>query len=194
MIDLIKNAFKEAQAVKAESQQEIEQWLMSASKAISSAIKNGNKVLIAGNGGSAADAQHFAAELVVRLTSDNNRKALPAISLTTDTSIITAAANDFGYEFIFSRQLEALGKAGDVLIGISTSGSSASILSTFKAAHKLSIFTVGMFGEVGCLDESICDLSLKIKSKSTMRIQEEHTFALHILVQLIEKQLFDNES
>ncbi len=161
-------------------------WLLVASEQLSDALNHGNKVLIAGNGGSAADCQHFAAEFVVRLTSDNNRRALPAIALTTDTSILTAASNDYGFDFIFSRQLEALGNTGDVFIGLSTSGKSKNILEAFRTAKSRGLTTFGLFGQAGLVEPALCDLALNVPSTTTMRIQEEHIFALHLLAQLTE--------
>ena len=166
-----------------------EEWLLSASDILANALKQGNKILIAGNGGSAADCQHFAAEFVVRLTSDNNRRALPAIALTTDTSILTAASNDYGFDKIFSRQVEALGASGDIFIGLTTSGKSPNILAAFKAAKSRGLFTLGLFGEAGLAELGLCDLALNVPSTTTMRIQEEHIFALHLLAQLTESLL-----
>lgn len=166
-----------------------ERWLLTASEKLAEALGEGKKVLIAGNGGSAADSQHFATELVVRLTSDSQRPALAAIALTTDTSLLTAASNDFGFEQVFARQVEALGNEGDVFIGISTSGSSANVIRAFKTARERGLVTMGMFGESGCFQPDLVDLSLVIPSSSTMRIQEEHIFALHLLAELTELQL-----
>jgi len=146
------------------------------------------KLLIAGNGGSAADAQHIAGELVSRFYFD--RPALSAIALTTDTSIITSIGNDLGYEKIFSRQIEANGVAGDVFIAISTSGSSKNIFEALKVARAKGIITVGLSGDrVGKMDE-LCDYMLKVPSKSTPRIQEVHILIGHILCMLVERKLF----
>ncbi len=168
---------------------ERERWLLTASEKLAEALRNGNKVLIAGNGGSAADSQHFATELVVRLTADSNRAALAAIALTTDTSLLTACSNDFGFDQVFARQIEALGRKGDVFIGLSTSGSSANIITAFKIAKERGLVTFGLFGEKGCAEEELCGLSLCVPSSSTMRIQEEHIFVLHLLAQLSEQLL-----
>ncbi len=166
-----------------------EEWLLAASDELAAALNHGRKVLIAGNGGSAADCQHFAAEFVVRLTSDNDRRALPAIALTTDTSILTAASNDYGFEHVFSRQVEAYGTAGDVFIGISTSGRSRNIIEAFRAANARKLVTLGLFGEAGLSEPDLCNLALNVPSTTTMRIQEEHIFALHLLAQLTETLL-----
>ena len=188
--EIIAQAVHDAIALKSAYSKQREEWLLSASDQFAAAIKRGNKVLIAGNGGSAADSQHFAAELVVRLSSKFERKALPAIALTVDSSVLTAAANDYGFDKIFSRQVEALGAAGDIFIGLSTSGKSANVIEAFRAAKAKSISTFGLFGRLGIADSSLCDVPLMIPSDSTMRIQEEHIFLLHLLVQLTEAILF----
>jgi D-sedoheptulose 7-phosphate isomerase len=184
--DIIALAVRDAIALKTAYTQHREEWLLAASDRLANAFRNGNKVLIAGNGGSAADSQHFAAELVVRLSSQLDRQALPAIALTVDTSVLTAATNDYGFKRIFSRQIEALGKAGDVFIGLSTSGKSENIIETFSVAKAQSLVTFGLFGEKGLQNSGLCDLPLCVPSPSTMRIQEEHIFCLHLLVQLTE--------
>ena len=163
-----------------------EEWLIAASEKLANALNSGKKILIAGNGGSAADCQHFAAEFVVRLTSENNRRALPAIALTTDTSVLTAASNDYGFELIFSRQVEALGNSGDVFIGLSTSGKSKNIVAAFRSAKDRGLVTLGLFGPAGLSEPDLCDFSLNVPASTTMRIQEEHIFALHLLAQLTE--------
>lgn len=149
-------------------------------------LKNGNKVLLAGNGGSAADAQHIAAELSGRFVKE--RKALPGIALTTDTSAITSIANDYGYEYVFSRQLEALGKPGDLFIGISTSGNSEGILNAFKSAKKLDCKTLGLSGRNGGKMNGLCDLNIIVPSETTARIQEMHILIGHILCKAVDKE------
>lgn len=170
-----------------------EHWLISVSDKLAETLRRGSKILIAGNGGSAADAQHFAAEFVVRLNSDHNRDALPAIALTTDTSILTAASNDFGIDRIFSRQIEALGAVGDAFIGLSTSGKSKNIVEAFRMAKARGLTTIGLFGESGLHEADLCDSPLLVPSKSTMRIQEEHIFALHLLAQLTETLIYPQQ-
>jgi D-sedoheptulose 7-phosphate isomerase len=155
-----------------------------ACKMITSAIKSGNKVLLAGNGGSAADAQHIAAELSGRFVKD--RKALPGIALTVDTSALTSIANDYGYEHVFSRQVEALGSAGDLFIGISTSGNSQGILNAFDAAKKLNCKTLGLSGRDGGKMNGICDLNIVVPSPTTARIQEMHILIGHILCKAVD--------
>ena len=147
-------------------------------------LKNGNKILLIGNGGSAADAQHIAAELTGRYKSE--RRGLPAIALTTDTSALTAISNDYGYGRVFDRQVEALANKGDLLIGISTSGNSANILSAFKVASELGCKTLGMSGKDGGEMNDACDLNLVVPSDDTPRIQEMHILIGHILCQAVD--------
>jgi D-sedoheptulose 7-phosphate isomerase len=144
-----------------------------------STLKNGNKVLLAGNGGSAADAQHIAAELSGRFLKE--RRALPGIALTTDTSALTSIANDYGYEHVFSRQVEALASKGDLFIGISTSGNSQGIINAFDAAKNLQCKTLGLSGRNGGKMNELCDLNIIIPSEVTARIQEMHILIGHIL-------------
>ncbi len=157
-------------------------------KIIISAYRKNKKVMLAGNGGSAADAQHIAGELVSRFYI--NRPALNAIALTTDTSILTAIGNDYGYEKLFERQIEALGQDGDIFIGISTSGNSKNIVNGLKIAKEKNIVTIGLTGaKIGVMDD-FCDYLIKIPSEDTPRIQEVHIMVGHILCYLIEKELF----
>lgn len=183
---IIADAVSDSLALRYVASEERSKWLLAASETLAEALNQGKKVLIAGNGGSAADCQHFAAEFVVRLTSDNNRRALPAIALTTDTSILTAASNDYGFDYIFSRQVEALGVSGDVFIGLSTSGKSKNILEAFRVAKSRGLTTFGLFGQAGLAEPELCDLPLNVPAITTMRIQEEHIFALHLLALLTE--------
>jgi D-sedoheptulose 7-phosphate isomerase len=147
-------------------------------------LKNGNKILLIGNGGSAADAQHIAAELTGRYKSE--RRGLPAIALTTDTSALTAISNDYGYGRVFDRQVEALANKGDLLIGISTSGNSANIISAFNVAKELGCQTLGLSGKNGGGMNSVCDLNLVVPSDDTPRIQEMHILIGHILCQSVD--------
>jgi D-sedoheptulose 7-phosphate isomerase len=188
--DIIAQAVRDAITLKASYTQQREHWLLKASDDLAHAFRKGNKVLIAGNGGSAADSQHFAAELVVRLSSKLDRQPLPAIALTVDSSILTAATNDYGFKHVFSRQVEALGNAHDIFIGLSTSGKSENIIEAFRAAKAKSLVTLGLFGAAGLAEAPLCDLPLSLPSDETMRIQEEHIFLLHLLVQLTEAVLF----
>jgi len=152
-----------------------------------SCIGNGGKIIFFGNGGSAADSQHLATELTIRYVSD--RKPIAAIALTTDTSAITAAGNDFGFEFIFSRQIEALGNPGDIAIGISTSGNSANVLNALRSAHDKNIITVGLTGNDGGEMKNKCDLCITIPSSTTARIQEMHISLGHALCDALEQKL-----
>ena len=152
------------------------------------AIESGHKLLVAGNGGSAADAQHLVAEFAVRLTV--NRPALRAIALTTDTSILTACGNDFGFDRIFSRQIEALGQPGDIFLGISTSGNSPNILCALEQARKMNITTIGFTGKSGGRMRDLSDHLVAIPSKVTMNIQESHLALEHIFCMVVERTLF----
>jgi len=150
--------------------------------------RNGKKILLAGNGGSAADAQHIAAELVGRYGFD--RPSIPSIALTTDTSSLTAIGNDYGYDKVFSRQLEGLGSKGDLFIGISTSGNSENIINAFKSAKEKSIATLALVGRGGGKMAQMADYSITVPSDSTPRIQESHILIGHILCDIIEKEIF----
>ena len=152
------------------------------------AYRGGNKTLIAGNGGSAADAQHIAGEFVSKFYFD--RPALPSIALTTDTSILTAIGNDYGYEKLFSRQVEANGTKGDIFIGISTSGNSPNLIDAFKTCKSKGLFTVGLSGKAGGKMAPLCDICLKVPSNETPRIQEAHILIGHIICFLVENELF----
>ena len=147
-------------------------------------LKVGGKILLCGNGGSAADAQHIAAELTGRYKTE--RGALAGIALTTDTSALTAIGNDYGYEFVFSRQLEALGRKGDLLIAISTSGNSGNVVKALELARKIGIKTIGLSGRTGGAMNELCELNLVVPSNDTPRIQEMHIMIGHIICQAID--------
>ena len=147
-------------------------------------LKAGGKILLCGNGGSAADAQHIAAELTGRYKTE--RGALAGIALTTDTSALTAIGNDYGYEFVFSRQLEALGREDDLLIAISTSGNSGNVLKALELARKIGIKTIGLSGRTGGAMNELCELNLVVPSNDTPRIQEIHIMIGHIICQAID--------
>ncbi len=164
------------------------QKIESCAQLMCQALSRGNKILIMGNGGSAADAQHFAAELVGRFL--KNRSALPALALTTDTSIITAVANDFGYDQVFSRQVEALASSGDVIVGISTSGNSINVERAIGLASKRKCPTVAFLGCDGGNIAAQVDLPLIVAVNETPRIQEVHLTLIHILCDLIESEMF----
>jgi len=158
-----------------------------ASKLVVETILNGNKVLLCGNGGSAADAQHIAAEFTGRYKTE--RKALPAIALTTDTSALTAIGNDYGYDRVFDRQVEALANKDDLLIGISTSGNSKNVLNALKLAKELECKTIGFSGRDGGEMNSICDINLIVPSDNTPRIQEMHILFGHTICQIVDNEL-----
>lgn len=151
------------------------------------ALESGKKLLFFGNGGSAADAQHLATEFVVRFKT--NRRALAALALTTDTSLLTAVGNDLGFKYLFSRQIEALGQKGDVAIGISTSGTSPNVIEAFKEARGKGLITVGLTGQTGGDLASLCDILLKVPSTTTSRIQEMHITFGQMLCGALEHQL-----
>lgn len=151
-------------------------------------LRSDGKILFAGNGGSAADAQHWAGELVSRFYYD--RPGLPAIALTTDTSILTAIGNDYGYDYTFARQVEALGRRGDVLVVISTSGNSPNILCAAQAARDRGIYVIGFTGQGGGKLAPLCDVCFRIPSDETPRIQEGHEFIGHLLCALIEAEMY----
>lgn len=156
-----------------------------AAERIISAFRSGRKLLLFGNGGSAADAQHIAAEFVNRYRTD--RRALPAIALTTDTSILTSIGNDSSYELVFSRQIEALGQAGDVAFAISTSGNSPNVLNGVEKARQMQILTIGLTGrDGGRLGQSV-DLHLNVAASSTARAQEAHILIAHVICEIVEE-------
>jgi len=152
-------------------------------------IKKGNKVYICGNGGSAGEAQHFAAEFLVRLNPKINRKAYPIISLAMDTSTLTACGNDFNFKYIFSRSLEALGKKGDLLIVLSTSGNSQNIIEALKAAKKRKINCLSLLGSKGGKAKKFSKLNIIVNSNNVARIQEAHLFLGHFILNEVEKKL-----
>lgn len=155
---------------------------------LAEALRQGKKLLVMGNGGSAADAQHFVAEIVGRFSLE--RPALPAIALTTDTSILTAVGNDYGFDAVFLRQIQALAAGGDVVVGISTSGNSPNVLAALREARARGAFTVALLGRDGGSIAPAVDLPLVIPSRETPRIQEYHITLIHIVCDLVEKELF----
>ena len=167
---------------------ELSAQLITAVELSIAALRAGNKLMFAGNGGSAADAQHWAGELVSRFYYD--RPGLAAIALTTDSSILTAIGNDYGYDYTFARQLEALGREGDVFVAISTSGNSPNILRAADAAHKRGVRVIGFTGESGGKLAALCDICFRIPSSETPRIQEGHEFVGHLLCALIEAGMY----
>jgi len=162
--------------------------LAGAAEACISSLQSGGKILLGGNGGSAADAQHIACELVSRFAFD--RPGLPAIALTTDTSILTSIGNDYGFEMLFSRQVQAHGNRGDVFIGYSTSGKSVNILRAFEEARAREMVCIGLTGNRGGLMRELCDYLLEVPSADTPKIQEGHLLLGHILCGLLEHAMF----
>jgi len=172
--------------------EEIHSTLVAAAEKTAVALKTGRKLMVAGNGGSAADAQHLVAEFVSRLVED--RPALRAVALTTDSSILTAVGNDYGYERVFTRQLEALGQPGDIFLAISTSGTSPNIVRALEHARTSEIVTIGFTGAHGGRMPNLCDFCLRVPSKVTMKIQEAHLALEHIYCMLVEKIYFSDSS
>ena len=184
MKSIIENEFNEhAKAIKDTVKVAIND-IENAAKICIECLKNGNKILIFGNGGSAADAQHIAAEIIGRYKTD--RKGLAAIALTTDSSVLTAISNDFGYSEIFTRQVEALARPGDTLIGISTGGSSQNVVNALKIAKNIQCQTIGLSGKDGGKFNTICDVNIVAKAQDTARIQEMHILIGHTICHLID--------
>ena len=190
----IESFFRDSQKTMeaAANDRELQAQVLAISDRIAKTFRDGGKVMLAGNGGSAADAQHIAAEFVVRYTFD--RDPLPAIALTTDTSALTAAGNDYGYERVFERQVRALGRPGDVLIGFTTSGKSPNVLVALKAAREMGVVTVGFTGTAGAAMKSVCDLMLIAPSAVTAQIQQIHITAGHAICGIVERDLFKEPS
>jgi D-sedoheptulose 7-phosphate isomerase len=184
LITHIVQEIQESIAVKAELARCASEQIAEAAKVIAARLEAGGKLIAFGNGGSAADAQHIAAEFVGRYRAE--RKALAAVALTTDSSALTAIGNDFGFEEIFSRQLEAVGKPGDMVLAISTSGNSPNVLRAVTVANQLGLFTIGLTGRSGGKMRDVVDICLCVPSDSTPRIQEAHTLIIHILCGIVE--------
>lgn len=186
----IKEIIEKSIAVKISLLQDIElqTTIMKCVDKIYSALKSGNKILFCGNGGSAADAQHLAAEFSGRFYLD--RKALPAEALHVNTSYLTAVANDYSFDVVYSRLVDGIGCEGDILVGISTSGNSKNIINALETANAKGMLTVGMTGESGGQMKNICDLLINVPSNDTPRIQESHILIGHIICQLVEEKYF----
>ena len=186
----ISDSLKESSDTKLRILQQCSPDISKAVDIIMNAFNKKKKVLLCGNGGSAADAQHLATEFVIRLNPHIKRPGLPAIALTTDSSLLTAGANDLGYDNVFTRSIEALGNEGDVLIGISTSGNSPSVNNAFQKARKMKLATIGFLGKGGGKSKSLVDLAIIIPSDDTQRIQEGHITIGHIIFQEVEQEMF----
>ncbi|MFN3135551.1 MAG: SIS domain-containing protein [Candidatus Kryptonium sp.] len=168
--------------------------ILKAVEIIANAFRNGKKLLLCGNGGSAADSQHIATEFVIRLNPEIKRPGLPAIAITTDTSNLTAGGNDIGFENTFARTVEALGNEGDVLIGISTSGNSENVIRAVKKAKEKGMTVIGFLGRDGGKMKELCDLAIIVPSNNTQRIQEGHITIGHIISELVEMELYKSEN
>ena len=186
----IQDSLKASSAIKLKIAEHCSADISKAIDLIVGAFNNKKKVLLCGNGGSAADAQHLATEFVIRLAPNIKRPGLPAIALTTDTSTLTAGSNDFGYDHVFARSVEALGNEGDVLIGITTSGNSASVNNAFVKAREKKLTTIGLLGKDGGASKSLVDVAIVVPSDDTQRIQEGHITIGHIIFQEVEQEMF----
>ncbi len=187
MMGMIDNEMRLHQETIQKSIDEIQSYIYTACVIITDTLAHGNKVLLCGNGGSAADAQHIAAELTGRYKTD--RRGLAGIALTTDTSALTAIANDYGYKRVFDRQVEALGREGDLLIGISTSGNSKNVNNALKVAKEIGCRTIGLSGRDGGKMSDLCDVNIIVPSEDTPRIQEMHILIGHIMCQAVDDSL-----
>jgi len=188
MLEDIKKQFQENIELHKVSAEMLAEDIAKVAEVIIDCYKNGNKILLCGNGGSAADAQHIAGELVGRFQKE--RRAFPAISLTTDTSILTAISNDYGYDSCFKRQVEALGKKGDILIAISTSGNSLNLIKAVEKASSMGLTTIALLGRDGGKLKELVNLPIVVPSESTARIQEVHILIAHIICGLVESKMF----
>ena len=193
IINRVRQTFVDSISVKQEIlDYESYEVLVEAGNIIANSISNGGKLLLCGNGGSAADAQHLAAEFLIRLTSGVNRESIPALSLAQDTSTLTACINDYGSDDIFKRVFSALSSKGDTLLVISTSGNSRNIIETLKLAKERDIFSLGFLGNEGGEALQYCNSAFIVPSKITARIQESHITAGHALLQYVEDLLLEN--
>ena len=190
----IKRALEESATIKLKIAETMVDAIYQVGVELAQSLNRGGKALFCGNGGSAADSQHLATELVVRLSSENNRKALGGIALTTDSSILTACSNDFGFDNIFSRQVEALGKPDDILFAISTSGNSKNVINAVDSAKKIGLKTVGLLGGGGGKLAGKVDYPLIVPSSEVQHIQESHIAIGHIIIGIAESEIVDDRS
>jgi D-sedoheptulose 7-phosphate isomerase len=188
----ITESLKESSETKLKIGQGCKEDILKAVNIISEVFRNGNKLLLCGNGGSAADCQHIATELMIRLSYHIQRPALPAIALTTDTSNLTAGGNDIGFDNIFARNIEGLGNKGDALIAISTSGNSNNVIKAVEMAHTKGMKVIGLLGSEGGKLKPIVDLPIVIPSSNVQRIQEGHITVAHIICELVEDELYSS--
>jgi len=188
MIEDVRDQLQAHRALFEVMERDLSPQIAELARLLTETFHSGGKLLVLGNGGSAADAQHFAAEMVGRFKLE--RPALPAIALSTDTSILTAIGNDYGFDLAFRRQVEALAAAGDVVVGISTSGNSPNVLAALELARARGCRTVGLLGRDGGGIKAVCDLAVIVPSADTPRIQEGHIAVIHIVCDLVERTLF----
>ena len=189
-LDRVREYLLETSRTAARTADECGAQILGATAAIVESLRGGGKLLLCGNGGSAGDAQHLATEFVSTLTLDRPRDAIAAIALTTDTSLLTAVANDYGFEHVFARQVEALGREGDVLIGISTSGNSANVVKAFERARAAGLRTIALTGESGGGLDPLADIEINVPSSETSHIQEAHIAVGQLIAFLVEDELF----
>ncbi|MFC1726757.1 SIS domain-containing protein [candidate division KSB1 bacterium] len=187
--ELIKDFFERSEKVLKKISEDCFNDIKKLVEIVVNALENDNKILLCGNGGSAADCQHIATELVIQLSHDFKRKAFPAIALTTNTSTLTAAGNDLGFESVFSRQVEAFGRKGDILIAISTSGNSQNVIEAVKEAKSAGMITVGFLGGTGGKLIDLVDHSIVIPDENTMYIQQGHEALGHLMCYLVEREM-----
>ena len=186
----IQDELKASSEVKLKIFEQCSDRIIKAVDIIITSLNNKKKILLCGNGGSAADSQHMATEFVIRMNPNIKRPGIPAIALTTDSSMLTAGANDLGYDNVFTRAVEALGNSGDVLIGISTSGKSESVNLAFKMAKSKGMATIAFLGKDGSTSKDLVDLAIIVPSNDTQRIQEGHITIGHIICGLVEREMY----
>ncbi|MBE0538171.1 MAG: SIS domain-containing protein [Ignavibacterium sp.] len=191
-LKFINNSLIESSETNLKIKDQLSDEIIKAVDILVAAYKDGNKLLLCGNGGSAADCQHIATEFMIRLSHHIQRPALPAIALTTDSSNLTAGGNDIGFENVFARNVEGLGILGDVLLAISTSGNSPNIIKAVEAAHAKGMKVIGLLGGSGGKLKSLVDLPIVVPSSNTQRIQEGHITIAHIICELVENTLYGN--
>jgi D-sedoheptulose 7-phosphate isomerase len=191
-MSIIDERFQELIDLIPQFKKESKESIAEASKMMAVAFRNKNKILICGNGGSAADSQHFAAEFVNAFSRDITRRGLPALALTTDTSVITSIANDFSFENIFSRQVQAYSNPGDILVVLTTSGSSTNCINAVLEAKKLGVLCIA-FTRTKAKISQLVDLTIEVPSNNTQHIQECHILAYHVITELVEKELFEGD-
>jgi D-sedoheptulose 7-phosphate isomerase len=189
-LDPVRAYLLESSRTMARAAEQCGESILDATAAIVRSVRDGGKLLICGNGGSAGDAQHLATEFVSTLTLDRRRSAIPAVALTTDTSLLTAIANDYGFDDVFARQVEALGRAGDVLLGISTSGNSQNVVLAFEQARTQGLRTIALTGEAESKLGPLAGVEIRVPSQETSHIQEAHIAVGQLIAFLVEDELY----